>query len=376
MPSTNALPPPPLTHSVFQRNKARLDFLVDHGCASCVDGKYVEQEGPHFLTLHRRVTDVADGHTIRFRTLSDLRTLFTHRVYSRKDQAPMFVPARYHTAECRHQTDRPHKCNSCVQMMQLCVFDMDQGSASDVLRTLAKLEEDNVAFIAYTTFSYPEKNAWRLILQPSNPIPAEYWAQYRLSLIGKYAIPCDPKTSTGVSHGYYLPSKKADQHHSYYEQLGPRFGPVTFDLACVKPVLVRRVTNRQEGESLKGIDEAGNRTTPPGARYGLGGSRFQDLKNIVRSASVKMNDSNATLVTKWLRGQALAEKGGRRQALWQCVALVKASVIRAKEAFSIEQYLAAFRPSLEAMIAEGSSVSEELLIDHLYRAGNSPREKK
>jgi len=94
--------------------------------------------------------------------------------------------------------------NDNVLHVTMAVFDADAGPIEPCLE---KLDQANIAWLAYTTWSHtPEKSCWRLAIPLATPCLPANWGTLRLALLKAFVIPADPAQCSGVSHFYFRPS--------------------------------------------------------------------------------------------------------------------------------------------------------------------------
>lgn len=100
------------------------------------------------------------------------------------------------------------RADEFVECMTLAVFDADQGTDSDITNTGQLLDEAGLSYACYSTFSYPEKSAYRIVVPLSHPLPPHLWAGVRETMIDQFKIPAHKQQCKGVSHFYFYPSAR------------------------------------------------------------------------------------------------------------------------------------------------------------------------
>lgn len=266
-----------------------------------------------------------------------------------KDQVPGFGPylLRAPRSSCYDHRDglprdQPHRCDSCVEEMTMLVSDVDEGTQADVDACEGLLAEAGVARIWYSSFSYPAKPSYRLIVPLSEPVAPTMWRTFRQMFMGKFQIPANPKKCSGRSHFYFLPSCPPDVTPYFAAPEGRPF-PVRTLISSPKPY------DPRESVSIPDFEPP---PEPPGP---------VDLAPIVeelRNKQTRLLRNSATkekgeLLRRCLDGQALAPHGSRDNS-----ALIVAGILAwALPGTPVSVLKHLMRRSVDAMIADGSSLT-------------------
>ena len=290
-------------------------------------------------------------------TLEEFVEYFSvHLRLEKKFDGPGFGPYTVKSLDepCYAHKDRmgrtePHRCDASVLKMTLCVYDVDSGTLENIAKCDDLLEASGLARVWYTSYSYtPNKPSFRLIIFLSAPIQPEYWSTARKSIATKFAVPCDIKQCSGLSHFYFLPSCPVDAEPYFDYRPG-----AALDISAVP--MVKDMTAPRPRVSLDNWE-------PPeepseGTRIDL-----DDLKNKLRTRQRKMagssderNKEKGALLKKILDGAALAEHGNRNNAM----SLACGIVAWALPGTPLSVLMLLLRPSLQVMQADGSSLTED-----------------
>ena len=279
---------------------------------------------------------------------SDLVEAFgTHLRTQDKTSTPGFGPYRLHDRVCDRQKHpkAPHRCDVCVDAINLAVFDVDCGTYDEVEACDRKLSA--YARFWYSSHSYrPEapKPSLRLIIPLAQPVPAERWTSWRANFIQAFRVPADPKKCGGLSHFYYAPSCPPGVDPVAVHHEGPYFDPET-----VPSVPYRRpapVVNRPAP-----MDD----TSPEDDRlHELRVRLGQSISGLKRSSKPDAAERRRIL-EDLLAGRPLAEHGCRNQTTTRVVF----DLVRRFEDLTLGECLAVVQPSLDAMQKAGSRLTEE-----------------
>jgi hypothetical protein len=308
-------------------------------------------------------------------TLHELVDVFTrHTPAEDKKQVGMYGPHALHDplpVPCtnpRHEgTTLPHRCDNAVKHLSVAVFDADEGTWEDVVMSRQRISAAGIAQIWHTSHSYgaapAAKEPWRLLLPLSKPLEPGAWYAFRLELLERFKIPAARGKCSGRSHPWYLPSYPPG--HQYrppkaYFQDGDLLEPPRPKAGATKNVPL----------------PADFRFAPPpetGAPVDLAACR-EALS--AEAARLGRGDEDQKRKARWLRraiaGEALDEHGNRDEATsrtaYRMVMVLPAAPI------STIRYL--LRPSVEAMIAAGSSLSFASLDEKIYSAMRAYAENK
>lgn len=232
-----------------------------------------------------------------------LSVLTQHTRAPSKDSVPLFSPTRLAPVDkdrCKHtRTSKSgsHRCDASVVELTALVFDADQGTDEDIARCHAALTEANYTHVFYSTFSYDPagpKQAYRLAVLVDRPVTPEEFKGVRASFIAAYAVPCDPKSSAGVSHSYYYPAAPLDGVPRVLQHRGAA-APV--DKYVAELEIINREACFVELDSPK--------HQPP-----IEALRAECRRYIQRNPGTP----TATLLTAMLNGTPLSSAGGRHAA--------------------------------------------------------------
>lgn len=294
--------------------------------------------------------------------------LSTHIRLQNKDRAWGFGP--YALAPppkpCnRHQDERerytPHRCDICVESLTLAVFDADTGTPEDISRTETALAALDCARLWYSTHSHrQDKPSYRLVLPLSKPVAPESWPAFRLGVIRRFEIPCDVNKCSGKSHFYFAPSCRPQEANPVFWTAGGKFLDVdSISLVQPKP--------KVQFATLAGFD-----WTPPAeptAPLDVFSLRSRVMQR-VHSLGRKGEKDKANALLKMLRGEPLAQKGSRNETTFK----VAGTLAWALPGESLGTLLFLLRPSVEAMVAQGSSISLDAVERMLLTAMRSRAE--
>lgn len=294
--------------------------------------------------------------------LSDVLASFTcDRTITAKNQNSGFGPYVLEPPEetCyRHglvPIDHPHRCDACVREVTMAVFDMDCGTVAEIDACTGRLEAEGWHHVVYSTFSYrPEQDrpSLRLVVFLDKPVPASRWKSWRLGFIARFSVPCDPQKCAAPSHFYYAPAHPPGVEPVFVHHSGAPF-PTDSIVAKVAsssapnpdPTMDMDFDPMPEAK----VAEWRRLLEKRAARWARGGAGDKDKAEILR---------------RLLAGEALAEHGSRNHTSTRAAALMLA----AWHEGTIGGALTLFRPSLEAMRAEGSKLDEKTLTRQLASA--------
>ncbi len=274
----------------------------------------------------------------------------------RKEDAPGFGPyiLKPTPEPCARHKDRilrpaPHRCDDCVAAVTLAVFDVDVGTEDEVVACESKLAEEGLARIWYSTFSYrPEQDrpSLRLVLPLAAPVSPQEWPSVRRSIAARFAVPCDLRRCGGLSHFYYAPSCPAGIAPIFDAHDGRPLDPST--LPFVPDVSVRRAAIPQLPDWMPPDEPTGPVDLGP-LRKVLA-DRATSLKRKVNTPAQKKGE----LLTRLLAGEQLAEHGSRNDVTNQVAGMLAFAL----PGQPLSVLMGLLRPSLEAMIAAGSRLTE------------------
>lgn len=297
-----------------------------------------------------------DPQPTTFRNLTEMyRTILKHQETPDKFLAEGFSPYVLTPRPCKkHATEEPHRCDAQVDAITLAVFDVDQGTLDDIERCDEALDRDRIERVWYTSYSYPKKESWRLILALDEPVPARNWKAFRLILIQKYGIPADRSACSGLSHFYFLPAcpPGAERDAAY-------FGGRPVRVASYPIVATSDVLDYDEFED----DEEEDDSTP----VDMAQVR-ETLKKRAEGLS-RSGDNKGVWLRRALKGEALAEHGERNVAMMKTAGVIMYACpdLPKKAAFEM------LKPSLRQMVAAGSSLTEAQVWRMLTTSRNNQR---
>jgi hypothetical protein len=296
-----------------------------------------------------------------YRTLYDTNPQAT-RTYSWSDLTAALssfieTPDKFSVAGFGGHTLHPNMKRGveAVSQVTLFVFDVDAGTPEDLDHCEMLLRGDNVAAHFYSSHSHtPAKPAFRLVIPPNRLVtPAEY-PGLRAALIDRYKIPCKPNQSGDVSRFWFLPSHK------------PGAVPITetldgqpLDVDALPPLPTpRRGAGRLDVETAPAVPFAPPPSPPPGLPIDTGPAR-----KAIRARATKLaraGDPESSTKAEWLRrllaGEALADHGSRNDTMARVCGML---VYTLPKDTPVEVHLLLIRPSLGAMILDGSKLTEE-----------------
>ncbi len=298
------------------------------------------------------------------------KRLSTHTLVSRKDQAAGFGPyvLGRPEADCYKHKDgiprsTPHRCFTSVVEQTMLVFDVDVGTADQVVAADSKLEAAGLARHWYSTCSHKtEKPALRLIIPVSRPFSRNIYNGLRRAVIEEFAIPCNPGQCSGASHFYYLPSCKA-------------FAPTVTETSPGRPLDIDAYKRFFSQES----------TSAPAAHPDIDWSppegEVMDLAPLKEALTQRRNavvadyraHRKAVFLANLLEGRPLAPHGERNTATLVITGMLAYTI----PGQSLATYRALLRPSLEAMVAAGSKLTWEtvdrMLMTAMYSKAKEDR---
>ena len=291
-----------------------------------------------------------------------VRGMSTHLRIPAKDRAPGFGPyaLRPPDVACYKHKDGlartgPHRCDACVPAITLAVFDVDHGTADAVRGCEAALEAAGVARHWYSSYSHMLNRgpAYRLVMPVSEPIAPALWPEVRAGIMARYRIPADAKACSGKSHFYYVPSAPlAAQYPTLTPEAWTRPGNPLAVRSFLRPGYVP--PRKRPAVADDEYEFPSEPATPHPPEY------VQSLKDrLLAAAARKARNTNpgerkkAEELQRLVRGEPLAGHGDRDNATLRTTG-VMAHVLHGE---SLGTLLALIEPSIEAMIADGSSVT-------------------
>lgn len=286
---------------------------------------------------------------------SDLCARFsTHQVFEKKERAPGFGPYRLrvpHIPCSKHKDyvvrEGPHRCDESVLESQLLVFDVDTGGTALVEGVKERIKAAGLAQHWYTTWSWFPKpltefhpSTWRLIIPLTSPVPARDLPELRLAVLERFKLPADPKKCSGRSHFYFVPAHPPDRSGQAETFAGEALNPV--GLFKPKPWEVEVPYTYTPVAMPEGpVDLTPYKTT-------LGAA-------IARWSRSGVHRKKAELLSAVLEGKRLADPGSRNDTVTRVAGMI-AWLLGVETPLGV--LMAIIRPSLLAMQAEGSRVTE------------------
>lgn len=232
-----------------------------------------------------------------------------------------------------------------VESVTLLVFDVDAGTVPQVAQTEQRLRDASLSAHFYSSHSHtPEKPALRLLVPISRPLLPREYSKVRADFIARFAVPCKPEQSGDVSRFWFLPSHR------------PGTTPL-FETLVGNPYDVGPPPPAQQRPEVTAPIALPNDWAPPRAdttALHLGGLRDRVSRRITSLRRHK-DGARADILQRVLDGVVLAEHGSRNTTtLSACGMLAFVGDIKTP----LEAYLALLRPSLYAMQAAGSKLTE------------------
>ena len=260
-----------------------------------------------------------------------------HLPYEKKEIAPGFGPYKLKA----YPSDRK---NANVESISMAVFDADQPGGLEL--TKKELERWGINYACYSTWSYPEKLAFRLVIPFDHALQPEAWEQVRLDMIKEFKIPAHPKQCGGLSHFYYLPSRKFGSEDETFGEKSKAFYRPLYDSKTLSRPKAKPPVNfflPEEPESAEDL-----------APY---------REKIERRIKASPPD-RAALLTKVISGAPLEEHGNRNNTATRVTGML-AWLFPDAPLSSLKRIL---EPSVNAMIEAGSKLTWPKVESMLVRA--------
>lgn len=286
--------------------------------------------------------------------------LSVHTRPRKKDLAPGFGPykTRAPWAPCfKHRDGKPrpeaHRCDDCIDVMTLLVFDVDQGSTEQVLACDGRLEQAGLRRHWYSTFSHTEtKPSFRLVVPLASPITPDDFLYIRSHFIRTFDVPANVKQCSGSSHFYFLPSCLLAATPVVFTGHGE-----DYDAA---PTLAARMLPTHTIAPPPDLSQWAPPRRPTQPRTDniapTVGELRDSLKNKYERLARKPADySKAVLLGRVLDGVALAPHGERNTSALIVTGIMAYAVPDA----TLDDLMELFEPCLKATQAEGSSLTAE-----------------
>lgn len=287
-----------------------------------------------------------------------------HCQVAAKDKAPGFGPYVLKDTDTpcpKHPgISAPHRCDAAVKHLTMAVFDVDEGTEDQIHATEEALVADNIATLWYSTYSYaPDHPAYRLVIPLKAPLAPAHWPAVRRHLLSKYAIPANPNKCGGVSHFYYLPSHPPDA--AAYTYLGADWGD-PLDLSAFVAGLASTSPVSPTPTEVKIPEDP---DTPVDMR--LYRESLERRLRSLRQSKDPRDQRRARWLANALEGRSLAEHGERNDAMVSVTGtIVCCPYLSEAPPPSVVWHLV--RPSWEAMVAAGSSLTQEEVDGMIQRA--------
>jgi hypothetical protein len=270
----------------------------------------------------------------------------------------------------------PSRRDDWVQSMTMAVFDVDvpygasgasgmsgaSGASGaspggplpfeDLDECFGRLGRAGLAQIWYTTYSHSlEKPSLRLVLPLAEPLPPDLWTGLRAYLIERYRIPCDARKCSGLSHFYYLPSHPVGGGEAFSDaysgepvswrglDLAPSASPGAGTRHLKPPLVVVELSEDPDGDEQVDLSELRRR-----------------LEARAKSLSLRKSPEDkakAAVLRRVLKGEPLAEHGSRNDTTARAAGMLAWTLPETP----VGVLVAILRPSVEAMIGEGSSLT-------------------
>lgn len=312
------------------------------------------------ITLWPKLTDT-DTHIPWSGPWADLVLRWSvHRPLANKMDGMLFGPYALvdPSSPCTKHAGRPrakrHKCNSAVEAVSLLVFDADEGTAEQIDACRKRLTDAGIEHIWYSSYSWSSsKPAYRLVVPPSHSIPHHMFARVRREFIDTYAVPADPSKSSGLCHSYFEPSSP-DGRGVFVHVPGTVW---TAPAVTPAPVVPSVVTDYEPPDDpTEPVDLA-------------------PLVDRLRKRARKLAGSSpekAALLRACLEGKPLAGPGARNNSAFRVAGMI-AAVLTEQPVGVIE---AIMRPSVDAMINAGSSLTHDDVRRFIYTGLKNQAERR
>lgn len=264
----------------------------------------------------------------------------THAISTHKHLVGGFSPAIFglHPGGCiNRQVSRRgiHRCDASVESITVAVFDADEGDAEDIQTTRELLSKANIAQHWYTSFSWPEKESWRLMIPLANPEPAVAWKGLREHLIREFKIPAALDKCSGKSHFYYNPTRHPSRESRVFTAPGNFYVSLVPIPKQGRPVAARKMLMDWSPPPERDVDP-------------------QVIKEILKSKikGSRFSTKNQRILAV-LEGKPLAEQGSRNVAMNQVC-----GIVGWLGNYPLSVLFQVVEPSLRAMQAKGSKLTD------------------
>jgi len=274
--------------------------------------------------------------------------LSNHQPYPKKESTPGFGAHSLSAYGRRRIED--------VKSVSLFVFDVDKGSAQDVLKTEDLLRQENQAAHFYSSYSYTPDHPtppFRLVIPPNRPVLPEEYDTARTAMIRRFSIPCDPDKCSSVAHFWFLPSHPHGQH-GLTETLDGHALNVDTLLASAPPA----PRLRPKARSAPSQTYVPPQEPDPAAAAAVD---LTPLRSAVKRHAARVKKQGDPRKAEYLRrllaGEPLAEHGDRNHALF----VATGSVTWICPDTPLSYFVRLFTTSLEAMMSAGSKLTYDTL---------------
>lgn len=257
-----------------------------------------------------------------------------------------------------HTLNTPRRNVSSVTSVTMFVFDVDAGTVADVGECERLLREANQAAHFYSSHSHTAaKPAFRLVLPVTRPVtPAEY-SGLRAALIHRFKIPCKPEQSGDTSRFWFLPSHKPGAAPVFETLPG---NPV--DVDALAPYAPPRPASFPGPRGREAVVSRRDFVPPPEPEPGTPVD-VAGLREKIQARATRLNrspdpdeKSKGRLLGRLLAGEPLAEHGARNETMARVAGMLAWTL---PEDTPLSVYLVLIRPSLNAMVADGSKLTED-----------------
>ncbi len=238
----------------------------------------------------------------------------------------------------------PHRCDMCVRALSLAVYDVDVGTTKQVEACSANLITAGIAHLWYSSHSYKpadEVPRLRLVIPLSKPVSTGAWRMFRDGLGERFSVPYDTTKCGGASHFYFWPSCPPEADPIFDAHDGP-----LFDVTSV-PAYSRPSTPRLPTIAYQPPPEPDSLDLAP-----LRKRLLNKANGLVRRQDAK-EKAKGELLIRCLEGEPLAPHGSRNTDTHLACNVISWALPEA----SLGTLMHLIAPSLEAMIAEGSSLT-------------------
>lgn len=277
----------------------------------------------------------------------------SHTEFALKTQAPGFgahallKPAHPCTKHLPNIKASGHRCGACVDNVSFFVFDVDTGSLEDVGACDELLRADGLALLWYTSYSYsPKKPSFRLLIPTTRDMTVTEYGPMRLAVLRKYKIPADPLKCSAPAHFWYQPSCPKDAARLVDTSPGVFLDVDELDLqGAFRPATTNAACDP---------DWTPPPEPPEGTAVNLEPLKAKLESHIRRLLTNPEKRDRGLVLRRVLDGQSLAPHGGRNQT----TLIATATLAFLFPGTPLGVLMLLIRPSLQAMIRDGSKLNE------------------